>query len=387
MKEAVIVSGVRTPIGKYGGMLTPFEDYELGGLVVKEAVKRAGIDPSLITEVYMGNAEGIPGNLGRIVALEADLPETVPGIQLDRQCASGLETINMAAAMIQSGHGDVYVAGGAESQSNNPYFLSKAKRAYVYDAPPFIPLRMSPPQIGDPPMGVTAENVLEVHPVSREKMDKFALRSHERMAKAKKEGFYDDMILPLEYTKRGKTIVLDQDECPRDDANLESMAKLRPIFKKDGSVTAGNSCPMNDGAAAVVVMSKEKADELKIPYMLKIVDFASFGLDPHVMGFGPIGAVKKLLDKTGVSLDEVAHIELNEAFASQAIGCIEELGLDEERVNPYGGAISHGHPLGATGAILTIKAAYAMKKADRKYAIVTMCVGGGEGAAALFERP
>lgn len=387
MREAVIVSAVRTPIGKYAGCLSRLEGYQLAGIVVKEAVRRAGIDPNLIEEVYMGNAEGAPGNLGRVAALEAGLPLTIPGIQFDRQCASGLETICMAAAMIESGHGDVYVAGGAESMTNNPYFMSKSSRPYSYSYPSFNYVMMSPPCVGNPDMGQTAENVLVEHPVSREAMDAFALASHQKAIKAIEAGVFAEQIVPIT-TKVGKNeVVIDTDESPRADASMEQMAKLKPVFVKDGSVTAGNSCPMNDGAAAVVIMSKDKADELGIPWLLKVKGFASVGLDPALMGFGPIGAVRKVLEKTGVTLDEVELIELNEAFASQSIGCIEELGLDPERVNPNGGAIALGHALGATGAVLTTKAAYAMKNSKRKYAIVTMCVGGGEGSAAIFERP
>ncbi|MBN7773951.1 thiolase family protein [Clostridium aminobutyricum] len=386
MREAVIVAAVRTPIGKYAGMLSDFEGYELGGMVVKEAVKRAGIDPSQIEEVYMGNAEGAPGNLGRVIALEAGLPVTVPGIQLDRQCASGLETICMAAAMIESGHGNIYVAGGAESQTNNPYFMTKTKRPYSYSYPSFNYVMMSPPKIGNPDMGITAENVLKEHPVTREKMDQFAYESHQKAIAAIKRGEFAEQILPVIKKAKGKEVTLDTDESPREDTSLEQLASLKPIFVKDGSVTAGNSCPMNDGAAAVVMMSKEKADELGLKPLLKVKGFASVGLTPHTMGFGPIGAVRKVLKKTGISLDEVEMIELNEAFASQAIACIEELGLNPARVNPNGGAIALGHALGATGAVLTTKVAYAMQKAERKYAIVTMCVGGGEGSAAVFEK-
>jgi acetyl-CoA C-acetyltransferase len=387
MKEAVIVSAVRTAIAKYAGGLAGLEGYQLGGIVVKEAVKRAGIDPKLIEEVYMGNAEGAPGNLGRVIALEADLPVTVPGIQFDRQCASGLETICMAAAMIESGHGDVYVAGGAESMSNNPYFMTKSKRPYSYAYPAFNYVMMSPPKIGNPDMGITAENVLKKHPVSRETMDQFALESHKKAVDAIEKGVFKEQIVPVTTRVGKQEVIFDTDESPRADASLEQLSKLKPVFVKDGSVTAGNSCPMNDGAAAVVLMSREKADELGIPYLLKVKGFASVGLDPHTMGFGPIGAVRKLLKKTGVSLDEVELIEINEAFASQAVACMEELGLDPARVNPNGGAIALGHALGATGAVLTAKAAYAMKNSKRKYAIVTMCVGGGEGSAAMFERP
>lgn len=386
LKEAVIVSAVRTPIGKYAGALAKLEGYELGGLVVKEAVKRAGINPKDITEVYMGNAEGAPGNIGRVIALEADLPESVPGLQLDRQCASGLETICMATAMIESGHGDIYVAGGAESMTNNPYFMTKTKRPYSYAYPSFNYVMMSPPKVGNPPMGETAENVLEVHPVSRERMDKFAYDSHQRALAAIERGEFKEQIVPVKIRNKGKEVIIDTDEGPRPETTLEVLSNLKPVFKRDGSVTAGNSCPMNDGASAVVIMSKDKADELGLKPLLKVKGFASVGLDPYTMGFGPIGAVKKLLKETGVTLDEVEMIELNEAFASQALGCIDELGLDPERVNPNGGAIALGHALGATGAVLTTKVAYAMRNAKRKYAIVTMCVGGGEGSAALFEK-
>ena len=385
-REAVIVSAVRTPIGRYAGSLAQYDGYELGGMVVKEAVRRAGIDPAEITEVYMGNAEGAPGDLGRVVALEADLPVTVPGIQFDRQCASGLETICMAAAMIESGHGDIYVAGGAESMSNNPYFMTKSARPYSYAYPSFNYVMMSPPKVGNPDMGLTAENVLEEHPVSREKMDEFAITSHQRAVRAIDEGRFKEQILPVTIRVKREEVTFDTDESPRRDASIEQMAKLRPVFKKDGSVTAGNSCPMNDGASAVVIMSADRAKELGLKPLLKVKGFASVGLDPNVMGFGPIGAVKKALERTGVTLDEVELIEINEAFASQAVACCEELGLDPERVNPDGGAIALGHPLGATGAILTTKAAYRMKDAKRKYAIVTMCVGGGEGSAAIFEK-
>lgn len=387
-REAVIVSAVRTPIGKYGGSLSSFKDYQLAGIVIKEAVKRSGIDPTQIEDVYFGNAEGIPGDVARIGVLEADLPLEIPGATVDRQCASGLEAIRIASAMIQSGMGDIYVAGGVEAQSTNPWFMEKTKRPYSYMPPEFTYVAMSPPKIGDPPMGETAENVLEKYPdITREDMDKFAYESHQRAIKAIDEKKFVDQIVPVTYRSRGKEVVFSQDESPRAETNIEQLAKLRPIFKKDGEVTAGNSCPQNDGAAAVVIMSREKADELKLPYMLIARGFVSTGLDPHLMGLGPISAVNKLLEKTGVSIDEVEMIELNEAFASQSLACIKDLNLDMARVNPNGGAIAIGHPLGATGTVLTTKLAYAMKNSEKKYGIVTMCIGGGQGSAALFERP
>lgn len=387
-REAVIVSAVRTPIGKYGGSLSSFRDYQLAGIVIKEAVKRSGIDPTQIDDVYFGNAEGMPGDVARIGVLEADLPIEIPGATVDRQCASGLEAIRIAAAMIQGGMGDIYVAGGVEAQSTNPWFVEKTKRPYSYQSPEFTYVKMSPPKIGDPDMGVTAENVLDIYKdITREDMDKFSYESHQRAIKAIDEKKFVDQIVPVTYKSRGKEVVFDQDESPRAETTMEQLAKLRPIFKKDGQVTAGNSCPQNDGAAAVVIMSREKADELKLPYMLIARGFVSTGLDPHVMGLGPISAVNKLLEKTGISIDDVEMIELNEAFASQSLACIKDLNLDINKVNPNGGAIALGHPLGATGAFLTTKLAYAMKNSEKKYGIVTMCIGGGQGSAALFERP
>lgn len=390
MKEAVIVSAVRTAIAKSSGSLVGYDGYQLGGLVVKEAVKRAGINPEEITEVYMGNAEGAPGDLGRVVALQAGLPLTVPGIQLDRQCASGLETICMAAAMIESGHGEIYVAGGAESMSNNPYFMTKAKRPYqYYPLPEFFTVMMSPPEseFGNPDMGVTAENVLEEYPIEREKLDAFAAESHKKAIDAINRGEFKEQILPVEIRVKRETVMFDTDECPREGVTVESLSKLKPIFKKNGSVTAGNSCPTNDGAAAVVIMSADKAKELGLKPLLKVKNFASAGLDPRTMGFGPIPAVEKLLKKTGIGVDELGVVEINEAFASQAIACVEKLGFPKEIVNPNGGAIALGHALGATGAVLTTKLAYALPKSGKKYGIVTMCVGGGEGSAAMFELP
>jgi len=387
LREAVIVTGVRTPIGKAGGCLARYDNYELGGIVIKALVERTGIDPTLIDDVFFGLAEGMPGDVARISVLEADLPNIVPGITFDRQCASGLETICFATAMIESGHGDIYIAGGVESGSNNPWFLEKSSRAYSYEPPKFKYTRTAPDKVGDPVMGETAEKVLDLYPdITREDLDRYAVLSHERALEAMAAGAFDEQIVPVSVKIKGETVQIAKDECPRK-TSIEQLAKLKSAFRKDGKVTAGNSCPMNDGAAAVLVMSKDKAEELKLPYLLVVRDFATVGLDQHVMGLGPINAVKKLVKKTGISLDQVDMIELNEAFASQAIACIRELKLDMGKVNVNGGAIALGHPMGATGTILTMKLAYALKKANKKYGIVTMCVGGGQGTAALFERP
>lgn len=387
-REAVIVSAVRTPVAKYGGTLSGLRDYELAGLVINEAVSRIGLDPEMIDDVYFGNAEGMPGDLARIGVLQAELPIRVPGATVDRQCASGLEAIKLAAAMVKSGLGDVYIAGGAESQSTNPWFMEKSARPYSYQPPEFTYVRMAPPKTGDPAMGETAENVLDRYPeITREDMDRFALESHRRALEAIKKGAFAEQIVPVPVKVKRKEILFSQDECPREDTNMEQLASLKPIFRKGGQVTAGNSCPMNDGAAAVVVMSREKADELKLPYLLIVKDFATVGLEPEVMGLGPIYAVQKLLERNKLTLDDIEMIELNEAFASQSLACIRDLRLDMDRVNPNGGAIALGHPLGATGALLTVKLAHAMKGSKRKYGIVTMCIGGGQGAAGLFERP
>lgn len=356
--------------------------------MINEAVSRIGLDPEMIDDVYFGNAEGMPGDLARIGVLQAELPIRVPGATVDRQCASGLEAIKLAAAMVKSGLGDVYIAGGAESQSTNPWFMEKSARPYSYQPPEFTYVRMAPPKTGDPAMGETAENVLDRYPeITREDMDRFALESHRRALEAIKKGAFAEQIVPVPVKVKRKEILFSQDECPREDTNMEQLASLKPIFRKGGQVTAGNSCPMNDGAAAVVVMSREKADELKLPYLLIVKDFATVGLEPEVMGLGPIYAVQKLLERNKLTLDDIEMIELNEAFASQSLACIRDLGLDMDRVNPNGGAIALGHPLGATGALLTVKLAHAMKGSERKYGIVTMCIGGGQGAAGLFERP
>jgi len=386
MNEAVIVSAVRTPIGKMGGTLARIEGYQLGGIVVREAVKRTGIDPAIIDDVYIGNAEGAPGDLGRVSALEADLPLSVSGMQFDRQCASGLDTICVAAAMIESGHGDVYVAGGAESMSNNPYFMTKSRRAYSYMYPEFNFVMCSPPKIGDPEMGITAENVLEKYPMSRERMDEYSFNSHKKAVAAIKRGAFKEQIVPVTTKVKGQEVIIDTDESPRENIDLESLAKLRPAFKKDGQITAGNSCPMNDGASAVVIMNRDKAEELGLKPMLKVKGFAPAGVDPHIMGIGPIPAVTKVLKKTGISKDEIGLIEINEAFAVQVLASMDELGFDLDIVNPNGGAIALGHALGATGAVMTTKAAYKMREIDKKYCIVTMCIGGGEGLAAIFEK-
>ena len=386
-REAVIVSAVRTPVGKYGGMLSGYRDYELGAMAISEAVKRSGVDPKQIEDVYFGNLLGIPGNVAKVAAMKAGLPAEVPAVSIDRQCASGLEAICISSAMIQCGAGDLYLAGGAESMTNKPYYLGKQKRPYALTPPEFLPAMLAPPDLGDPSMGETAENVLDRYQISRKEMDEFSLRSHQLAIKAMEAGLFKDQIIPVSVKVKKETILAESDESPRKETNLEKLSTLPALFRKDGSVTAGNSCPMNDGASAVIVMSREKAEKEGYPYLGIIRGFASVGLDHNVMGLGPIYAVRKLLDRTSFRLDDIGLIELNEAFASQSIACIKELGLDINKVNIHGGAIALGHPLGATGTILTTKLLHGMKQQKVRYGLVTMCIGGGQGSALLIENP
>ncbi len=384
-REAVFVSAVRMPIGKYGGMLSNYKDYEMGALVIAEAVKRSRINPREIEDVYFGNLLGLPGNVAKVAAMKAGLPENVPAVSIDRQCASGLEAICIASAMIQTGIGDLYIVGGAESMTNKPHYLEKAKKSYSMQPPKFLQAMLAPPELGDPTMGETAENVLNRYKISRHEMDEFALRSHILALKAIEEGIFEEQTIPVTIKVGKEEKITTMDECPRKETNIERLSTLPALFRKDGNVTAGNSCPMNDGAAAAVLMSREKADKEGYSYMGVVKGFASIGLDHNVMGLGPIYAVRKLLEKTKLNIQDIGLFELNEAFSAQSIACIRELDLDMDRVNVNGGAIALGHPLGATGTILTTKLLYAMKQRKVQYGIVTMCVGGGQGAALLIE--
>jgi acetyl-CoA acetyltransferase family protein len=384
-REAVIVSAVRTPVGKYGGVLASMKDYELGATVIKEAVQRAGINPSMIDGVYMGNLLGLPGNIARVAALKAGLSENVPAACIDRQCASGLETIGLSAALIQSGYGNIYVAGGTESMTNRHFYLEKSSKPYPYTPPQFLEAMFVPPELEDQSMGQTAENVLELYTISREELDEFALRSHQRANDAIENGLFKDQIVPVSMRYKRETLIIDQDESPRKDTDLAKLGKLKPIFKKDGKVTAGNSCPMNDGASAVVMMDKNTAINNGHDIMGVVRAYTTVGLDYKVMGLGPIYAVRKLLEMADMKINDIDLVELNEAFASQAIVCIQELKLDIQKVNINGGAIALGHPLGATGTVLATKLLYDLRKRNQRFGIVTMCVGGGQGSALLIE--
>jgi len=390
MREAVIVAGARTPVGKSGkGSLKNVNSVDMGALVVEEALKRAGnLDPSLIEDLIIGCSfpEGEQGmNMARLIALRAGLPNTTPGVTVNRYCSSGLQTIAYAAEKIMLGHADVIVAGGVESMSRVPMGGHKV-------APnPWLMDHLPESYMG---MGHTAEEVARRFNVSREDQDAFAVKSHQKAARAIAEGKFKDEIVPVKVVNRSigpknkvveQEFIFDTDEGVRPDTSLEVLAKLRPAFHPKGSVTAGNASQTSDGAAAVVVMSREKAEELGLEPILKFKSFAVGGVDPDIMGIGPIVAIPKALQLAGISQEDVGLFELNEAFASQSIQVIRELGLDEEKVNVNGGAIALGHPLGCTGTKLTISLMHEMKRRQVKYGVVTMCIGGGMGAAGVFE--
>ena len=390
MDQVVIISGVRTAIGAFGGGFTETGAAELGSVVIKEAVQRAGIAPAQVDQVIMGCAGqfGEDAYVARTAALGAGLPNTVPAYTVNRLCASGLEAINTAARWIETGDAEIVVAGGTENMSRYPYLLPDARwGTRMGDRT----LQDGLTQILNDPfhryhMGVTAENLVERWSLSREEMDEHALQSHQRAVAAIDAGRFREQTVPVEARQGRKTQVIDVDEHPRRDATLEGMAALRPAFQRDGEVTAGNASGINDGAAAVVLTTADKAADLGLKPSLRLVGRANAGVDPAIMGTGPIPATQQVLARTGLSADDMDVIELNEAFSSVALVCSRELALDSEKTNPNGGAVAMGHPVGATGAILAVKTLYELERTGGKYGLVTLCVGGGQGIASIFER-
>ena len=393
MKDAVIVSGARTPLGRFGGAFKDVSAPDLGAVAIKAALERAGIQPGEVDEVVIGNALQATeaGYAARLAALRAGIPEEVPSIAINRQCSSGLEAINMAAQLVRTGEVDVAVAGGTENMSEAPFLLDYKAR--------FDGLRMGDAKLIDGlveglgcpvnryHMGVTAENVAERFGISREDQDELALLSHERAVAAIKNGRFDRQIVEVAVPqRRGDPIIVTIDEGPREDTTLERLGQLAPVFKKGGTVTAGNASGINDGAAAVVIMSSEKAAELGAAPMFRWHTRGVAGVDPAIMGIGPVPAVRKALSKAGMTIGDIDLIELNEAFASQALYCIRELGLDLDKTNVNGSGISLGHPVGATGAVMTVKLMEEMTLRDETLGLVTMCVGGGQGVATILER-
>ena len=393
MQDAVIVSGARTPIGRFGGAFKDVSASELGSLAIKAALDQANLRPDQVDEVVLGNAlqTAESGYAARLASLEAGIPAEVPTIAINRQCSSGLEAINMAAQLIKTGEVEIAVAGGTENMSQSPYLIEYKAR--------FDGLGLGDGALTDSlikglgcpvnlyHMGVTAENVAERFGVSREDQDELAAISHQRAVTAIKDGRFDHQISPVTVPqRRGDPMVISQDEGPREDSTVERLAQLRPVFKKDGTVTAGNASTINDGAAMVVVMSAEKAAELGIKPRMRWHTRGVAGVEPAIMGIGPVPAVRKVLKKAGMSLDDIGLIELNEAFASQALYCMRELDMNLEKTNVNGSGISLGHPVGATGAIMTVKLMEEMELRGDELGLVTMCVGGGQGVATIFQR-
>ncbi len=388
----MIVSGVRTAIGAFGGTLSNMPASRLGAIVVKEAVKRAGIDASMVDEVIMGNVIGAGQgqNVARQAALYAGVPVEVPCMTVNKVCGSGLKAVVMAAQAIAAGDADVVVAGGTENMNMAPYLLPKARYGYRMGHAELIDSMILDGLwciFGDTHMGITAENVAERWGITREEQDAYAALSQNRAEEAIKSGRFEDEIVPVEVPQRkADPVVFDQDEYPRFGTTAEKLARLRPAFKKDGTVTAGNASGINDGAAALVVMSAEKARQLNIEPMATIKAYASAGVQPEIMGTGPVPATLKALKKAGLDIADIDLIELNEAFTSTTLAGIRDLGLDPSIVNVNGGAIALGHPIGASGARILVTLLHEMKKRGAKKGLATMCIGGGMGIAVIVER-
>ncbi len=399
MENAVIVDAVRTPIGRYGGVLKRERPDDLAALVIRTIVERNHLDGALVDDVVLGNVNGAGEdnrNVARMALLLAGLPVSVSGLTVNRLCASGLEAVNRCAHAVAAGEGEIFIAGGVESMTRAPFVMAKPEVAFPRDQMKLwdstIGWRFNNPRLDAMhypfSMGETAENVAERYGISREDQDRFAYESQRRAARAQAEGFFAGEIVPVEVAggKKGERVTIDRDEHPRPDTNLEKLAALKPAFRAGGTVTAGNSSGINDGAAALLVMSERRAREMGYTPLARVVATASAGVDPAVMGLGPIPATRKALDRASLRIQDIDVVELNEAFASQSLACIRELGLDEARVNPNGGAIAIGHPLGCSGARLACTLVREMHRGGHRYGLATMCIGVGQGLATIFER-
>jgi acetyl-CoA C-acetyltransferase len=389
-REVVVLSAVRTPIGKFGGALKDVPPTELAADVVRESVQRSGLSPTDIGNVVFGNVihtEAKDMYLSRVAAVLGGLPKETPALTLNRICGSGLQAILTAAGMIVHGDSDAAIGGGAESMSRAPYWLDSVRwgaRMNDVSAVDVLVGALTDP-FDEIHMGVTAENVARRWGITREDQDELAVESHRRAICAIKTGIFKSQIVPIGLKTKKGTTYFDTDESPRTDATMENLAKLKPVFDENGTVTAGNSSSINDGAAAVVLMERHAAEERGLKPIAKLIDYAVTGVEPGVMGIGPISAVKKLYERTGLTTEQIDVFEANEAFAAQVLAVRRELELPPEKTNPNGSGISLGHPLGATGAIVTVKALYELHRIGGRYALVTMCIGGGQGIAAVFE--
>jgi 3-oxoadipyl-CoA thiolase len=396
--DAYVVDAVRTPVGAYRGALSGVRPDDLAAHTISAVVERTGVDPERVVDVYFGaaNQSGEDNrDVARMAALLAGLPHSVPGATVNRLCASGLEAINCAARAVKLGEGDHYLAGGVESMSRAPWVVGKPEQGLPRGAQTmhdttlgwrFVNPRMAELGHSTEAMGETGENVAERYGIGREDQDAFALRSHQRAVAAAEAGVFAEEIVPIEVPKgRRETVTVEADEGPRADASLEQMAKLRPVFREGGTVTAGNASTLNDGAACTLIASEKGAEEIGAEPLARVVSFGVAGVDPAYMGIGPALAIPRALEAAGLTLDQIDLIELNEAFASQVLACARELGIDEEKLNVNGGAIALGHPLGCSGARLAGTLVRELRRRDGRYGIATMCVGVGQGLATVFE--
>ncbi|WP_010235855.1 acetyl-CoA C-acetyltransferase [Clostridium arbusti] len=392
MREVVIASAVRTAVGSFGGSLKSIPAVDLGAVVIKEAVKRAGIKPEEVEEVVMGNVlqAGLGQNPARQSSVKAGLPLEVSSLTINKVCGSGLRAVSLARQMILSGDADVVVAGGMENMSRAPYVVNDARWGTKMGDTKFVDEMITDglwDAFNDYHMGVTAENIAEKWNLTREDQDKFALSSQLKAEAAIKDGKFKDEIVPVEIPQRkGDPKIFDTDEFPRFGTTIEALGKLRPAFKKGGTVTAGNASGINDGAAAFVIMSAEKAEELGVKPLAKIAAFGSKGLDPAIMGYGPVGATKVALKRANLKVEDLDLIEANEAFAAQSLAVAKDLNFDMDKVNVNGGAIAIGHPVGASGARILVTLVHEMVKRDAKKGLATLCIGGGQGTALIVER-
>lgn len=392
MKQAVIVSATRTPVGSFGGAFIDVDAIELGTIAVREALNRANVDPTVVEEVIFGNVlqAGLGQNVARQVAIRAGIPETVNSYTVNKVCGSGLKAVALAAQAIKAGDGDIFVVGGTENMSRAPYLLPSHRRGQRMGNGEVIDYMVSDGLtdvfINDH-MGITAENIVEQYGLTREEQDDFAVNSQRKAEAAIKSGRFKDEIIPVVVPQRkGEPLVVDTDEHPRFGTTKEALAKLRPAFRENGTVTAGNASGINDGAAALVVMSKDKAEKLGLKPMAEIVSYASAAVEPRIMGTGPIPASRKVLDKAGLSIDNMDLVEANEAFAAQALAVARDLNFNMDKVNVNGGAIALGHPIGASGARILVTLLYEMQKRDSKAGLATLCIGGGQGIAMIVKR-
>jgi acetyl-CoA C-acetyltransferase len=392
MKEVVVADGVRTPIGRMGGALSGFKPEELAAFAVKGLIDKTNIDPNIVDDCIIGHActNNAAVNIGRWAALAAGLPVTVPGQTVERQCGSSLQTVNTAAAFIRAGFGDVYIAGGCESWSRQPYMMERQERPFSLAPPAWITRTVGPTKETDVPMGIIAEILADEFNISREEQDQFGLRSQERAFAAIEAGYFKEEIVPVDIPQRkGDPIVFERDEHPRR-TTPEKLASLRPAFKKDGTVTAGTSSGLNDGGVALLVTSKEKCDDLGLKPMGRFLGCALAAVAPKYMGIAPVGAVKKVLEQTGLKLADMDVVECNEAFASQTLAVMKILKqegheVDPEKWNPNGGAIAFGHPNGMSGGRLALGVLHQLRRIKGRYGLATLCIGGGQGIATIFE--